>query len=260
MIVTISDSEVLVKSNDNDTLESVMEDAIVLSSIEEPLCVSIDHRLFENAKLIKSCTPNISSFIEQLIGKTQRPSSGINLLKELELLQVVFPVLHNCIGVFQPVGHGAKEDVYSHLIATCDAIPKGRVALRFAALFHDIAKPIVQTIDGDRVYFKKHEILGSKIAYEFLASIGFTTALTIPVSRLIRHHMFYFKLSGGVTKKSTIEKWYRRVKPIFFDLMILRLADRAGNSSKQDKPLVTYEMKLLMDMLTEIEREALPGK
>jgi poly(A) polymerase/tRNA nucleotidyltransferase (CCA-adding enzyme) len=180
--------------------------------------------------------------------KTTKPSKCMEAMKETGLLQYVIPPLAECIGVEQNRYHG--EDVYEHCIAVCDNLPPDRPILRLVGLLHDCGKPITKEGTGDSCSFYNHEVKGARLAYQFMRDYKFTNSDCEYASLMIRHHMFHFDRS---TKRKTIKRWLRKVGGLYQDLLMLRMADRAGNKAKASKALVTSHMMDLMHKIAEIE-------
>ena len=100
---------------------------------------------------------------------TDKPSISLEYLRITGLMDYIFPELLTGYKVIQNRFH--RYDVYYHNLYTCDAAPQDNYIIRFAALFHDIAKPQTKREKEEELNensFYNHEILGSKIAYKIL--------------------------------------------------------------------------------------------
>lgn len=93
----------------------------------------------------------------------------------------------------------AEGDVWTHTELVCEALQTlpewpdlpslDRVALSWAALLHDVAKPRVTSLDENgRLRSPGHGRLGSRIARELLAEFGAGYSLRETVCELIRYH------------------------------------------------------------------------
>jgi tRNA nucleotidyltransferase (CCA-adding enzyme) len=183
--------------------------------------------------------------------KTEFPSIFWRNLKNTNLLEYIMPDLAKGIGCTQNEYH--TEDVFDHLLRCLDesvAITNDPT-IRLAALFHDIAKPHTKAIGTDgNITFHKHETVGANIVYEWMLRYKFPKKEAIKVSKLVRHHQWYFKED---TSDITLRRWLRDIgKDIWKDLITLRMIDRAGNLKKQGFPLVTKEMQTLIDRVENI--------
>ena len=94
-----------------------------------------------------------------------QPSWGINLLKDAGLLQYFLPELLNLQGVEVVNGRGHKDN-YLHTLEVVDKIARvsNNLWLIWAALLHDIAKPVTKRYDEKIGWtFHSHEFVGSKM-------------------------------------------------------------------------------------------------
>ncbi|MCK4798887.1 MAG: HD domain-containing protein [Spirochaetes bacterium] len=183
---------------------------------------------------------------------SQKPSIGLEYIRISGLMQYILPELLNCYEVVQNRFH--KYDVYYHSIYTCDAAPSDNYIIRFAALFHDIAKPQTKREKDeaeDENSFYNHEVIGARIAYRILKRFKFKNEDTKKISHLIKHHMFYY------TKEWTdgaVRRFIRNVDlENLDDLFTLREADRAGNGMKQGIPIVYHKFKERINKILEID-------
>lgn len=94
-----------------------------------------------------------------------RPSIGFELLELTGLLELIFPELHRLKGVERRGPH-AHKDNFQHTLKVLDnvAAKSSDLWLRWAALFHDIAKPQCKAYDPKSGFsFHGHEVAGSKM-------------------------------------------------------------------------------------------------
>jgi len=88
-----------------------------------------------------------------------------------------------------------KYDVYYHNLHSCDAGPRDNYPVRFAALFHDMAKPRTGRSKGDGEdgnTFYNHEVIGCRVAKKVMRRLKFSTNDINKITHLIRHHMFFY--------------------------------------------------------------------
>ncbi len=166
-----------------------------------------------------------------------RPSLGVEAMREGGLLPFVWPEIAEGIGVEQNVYHA--YDVYTHNLATLDAAEAGSVALRIAALLHDVAKP--RTKDGPHFY--RHEIVGAEMAREMLDRLRFANDLSDDVVRLVRHHMY---AADPAQEAKTIRRFIRRIgTDLLENQFALRAADIAGSGlPKRDGSNEAYQARV----------------
>jgi tRNA nucleotidyltransferase (CCA-adding enzyme) len=158
-----------------------------------------------------------------------RPSVGWNLLRDAGLLALWMPELQRCVGVPQNRWHAF--DVYEHSVRACDAAPRERSRVRWAALLHDIGKPDTRVERGeDEASFYGHETVGAAKTMVLLERLRFPLAERDAIIRLVRDHMFEYRAEWT---DAAVRRWLRRVTPeAVEDLFALRQADAAAKSTE----------------------------
>ncbi|MGI6878528.1 CCA tRNA nucleotidyltransferase [Microbacterium sp. gxy059] len=132
--------------------------------------------------------------------------------------------------------HHHHKDVYEHSLTVLrQAIDLERernpgadpdVALRLAALLHDIGKPRTRKLeDGGAVTFHHHDIVGSRMARKRLQKLKYDTATIQSVSRLIELHLRFFGYAEGAWTDSAVRRYVRDAGPELERLHILTRAD-----------------------------------
>jgi poly(A) polymerase len=118
------------------------------------------------------------------------PAKGLDLLVELGLMEWIIPEVLELRGVSQQVQPRvpASKDVYTHVLRVVER-SSPRLACRWSALLHDIAKPRTKTIEDNKVHFFGHEDVGAVMAREILKRLHFDRDFIEKVSRIVRLHM-----------------------------------------------------------------------
>jgi putative nucleotidyltransferase with HDIG domain len=121
--------------------------------------------LKRNAYRIKIISAErISEELNKIL-KSNKPSIGFNLLFDTGILQLIFPELAAMHGV--EVMHGkAHKDNFYHTLMVLDQVCQysDDLWLRWAALLHDIAKPVTKRFDPVHGWtFHGHEDKGSRM-------------------------------------------------------------------------------------------------
>ncbi len=173
------------------------------------------------APLVREVSPErIADELTKLLTRAERPSVGLELLRETGVLAFVWPELVEGYGVEQNEWHA--YDVWRHNLATLDAA-RSDLTERLAALLHDVGKP--RTKVGPTFY--RHEIVGEGLAREMLTRLRFPGHVIDDVTALVRHHMFQ---TGPELTPAAIRRFVRRVGPERLDrLFALREADVRGS-------------------------------
>src|SRR5437660_8921986 len=121
---------------------------------------------------------------------SSHPAKGLDLLVELSLIEWIIPEVLELRGVRQQVQLRvpASKDVYTHVLRVVER-SSPRLATRWAALLHDIAKPRTKTVEDNKVHFFGHEDIGAIMAREILKRLHFDRDFIESVSRIVRLHM-----------------------------------------------------------------------
>ena len=88
--------------------------------------------------------------------RTDKPSIGLVILQKTGLMKIIFPEIHVMYGMDQ-TKEWHHKDIFAHTMQVVDNSAKlsEKMELRFAALVHDIAKPITRRIDKKKGYTEK---------------------------------------------------------------------------------------------------------
>jgi poly(A) polymerase/tRNA nucleotidyltransferase (CCA-adding enzyme) len=181
------------------------------------------------APLVATVSPErIRDELAKFMTYAERPSIGLELMRAGGLLPFVLPEIAEGIGVEQNEYHA--YDVYRHNLATLDATPPGDLALRVAALLHDVGKP--RTKDGPHFY--RHELVGADIATDLLSRLRFSNEHVEAVTRLVRHHMY---AADPSQEARTMRRFIRRVGTDLLERQFaLRAADIVGSGLPKRGP------------------------
>ncbi|MBU8933376.1 MAG: CCA tRNA nucleotidyltransferase [candidate division Zixibacteria bacterium] len=174
----------------------------------------------KHAHLIKTVSSErIADELTKLLTLAPKPSIGFRLMESSGLLKHVLPELQNCIAVDQPGGYH-KYDVFGHIVRTVDVCPPN-LALRWAAVFHDINKPQAKRVVGEGATFYGHEVQSARTAECVLKRLRYSHDLIADVKILVERHMF----TTDVSPKG-LRRLVKRVGvPLIYNLLDLRRAD-----------------------------------
>jgi poly(A) polymerase/tRNA nucleotidyltransferase (CCA-adding enzyme) len=174
---------------------------------------------------------------------------GIELLREFGILKYILPeLLENC-GVSQNKHH--IYDCYTHAIKSLEYAVKKNFAfqVRLASLLHDIAKPRVKSGQGENATFYNHEIVGTKIVFQILNRLKFSSKEIEKITKLVRYHQFYYNVDE--VKEASIRRLIKNVGPENIEeLLQVRMADRIGSGVPKAEPYKLRHFKYLVDKVS----------
>lgn len=183
---------------------------------------------------------------------SKNPFRGLELLRKTGVLSLIIPELMQGFGVNQNKFH--KYDVYYHILHTVQSVEpleteELTLLVRLAALFHDIAKPMVQkkvSKQDDPVYYN-HEVVGANVAKKIMKRLKYSNYEIDFVTLLVRQHMFYYQdeWTDGAVRRFMRAIGVDNIKP----LLRLREADRLGSGNRKDK-----ESKAIPKLLSRIDK------
>lgn len=185
--------------------------------------------------------------------ETEKPAQGILMLKEFKLLRHIIPELELGIGITQNKHH--IYTVFEHCLLSLEYSRPG-LALRLAALLHDIAKPYVKQGQGRDATFYNHDFLGAQWAIKILARLRFPKKIIKKTSVLIRNHMFLS--DPDKITEAGVRRLIRRVGSANIkDLLNLRIADRLGSGVAKARP---YRLRYFEYLINKVCKDPISVK
>jgi poly(A) polymerase len=115
---------------------------------------------------------------------------GMELLRQSGLMRALLPEVEGLIGCEQPANFHPEGDVYRHTMLALSMLEYGCTeTLAFGVLFHDIAKPLTRSEDGEKVTFYGHMERGAEIATATLQRLKRSRLVQDRVHYLVRYHL-----------------------------------------------------------------------
>jgi tRNA nucleotidyltransferase (CCA-adding enzyme) len=151
--------------------------------------------------------------VEKLLLRAPRPSLGLHLARDLEVVSRLWPALEALAACPQDPAWHPEGDVWTHTAMVVDEAAKRKamfsypeqVALMLGALLHDIGKPLVTAeIDG-RIKSPGHETEGLPLATAILDALQVHTLDGYPVRQQVLGLVAWHMLPGA---------WWKAPEPV----------------------------------------------
>jgi poly(A) polymerase/tRNA nucleotidyltransferase (CCA-adding enzyme) len=189
-----------------------------------------------------------------------QPAKALRLARDTGVLVHVLPEFVPAIGFDQESRyHDMTVDEHTFAVVQATADAKRVLAVRLAALFHDLGKPLAawRGTDGRLHYYAKpgfaahgHDQVGADLANEALLRLRYPNALRKQVVRIVRRHMF----QPGKGDARRARRFLRRNGEIAFDLLDHKRADLLGKRGTEGEPPPLDEIEAL-DRFREVVKQ-----
>ncbi len=168
-----------------------------------------------------------------LLGK--HPAKALRIARDTGVLVPMLPEFELAIGFQQESRyHDLTVDEHTFAVVQAAADAGASLAVRLAALFHDLGKPHVAWRGTDnRLHYyarpgysaRSHEQVSAELAAQALSRLRYPNELRSRVLRIVRAHMFDPARSDPVRARRMLSRYGRRLT---FDLLDHKEADLRG--------------------------------
>jgi tRNA nucleotidyltransferase (CCA-adding enzyme) len=174
-------------------------------------------------------------------------AEGIELLRELKLLEYFLPELEKGYGVGQNRHH--IYTIWEHSVLSLKNCPSKKLEVRLATLFHDIAKPETKRGEGAFSTFYNHDHVGARVVEQILQRLKYSSDAVKKVRLLVDNHMFYYNVDE--VGASSVRRLVRKVGlENIDDLIDLRVGDRLGSGVPKAVPYKLRHFKYMVDKIS----------
>ena len=190
---------------------------------------------------------------------TNKPSTGLTILQKTGLMKIIFPEIDVMYGMEQsPEWH--HKDIFAHTLNVVDNSAKlsKKMKLRFAALVHDIAKPITRRIDKNKGYtFHGHDAIGEKMLDTVSKRMKLPNELKNYLKKLTLLHLRPIALVKDVVTDSAVRRLMVAAGEDLDDLMLLCRADITTKNPKRVKKYMANFIKVEEKMDKVVQKDSM---
>ncbi|MBN1540694.1 HD domain-containing protein [candidate division KSB1 bacterium] len=174
---------------------------------------------------------------EELFGilKSDRPSVGLAPMDESGVLDSVLPEIAQLRG-FEQIGKYQHKDVLLHTFKVVDNVARvsDSLNLRFAALYHDVAKPVTKEFRPDVGWtFHGHEEIGARMMERIGKRLKLSKNMLNYTKKMIRLHLRPIHLAEEGVTDSAIRRLVVQAGDDLDDLILLCRADITSQNPRR---------------------------
>ena len=237
----------------------------------------------QRALIIAPAPERISHELDLILASSQAYRACAEMAKT-GLLGEILPELQAGAGMVQPASHhldvlGHSLDTLRHMeelivspaarfpghgerLAAYLATGRNRVRLKWAALLHDLGKPVTRAVNAerdDRITFHNHDLAGADLFRAVARRLRWGNDDTEQIARLIGAHMRPFHLAN-VARASTLTlraaiRLVRAAGDSLPGLLLLAMADALAGQGPERVTGMEEELADLYDHLERVRAE-----
>ena len=134
--------------------------------------------------------------------------------------------------------------------------------LRFAALMHDIAKPLTRAVSDDgRIGFPGHDVRGAAMARAILARLHAAERVRAQVEALTRNHLrLGFLVHEAPLSRRALYGYLDACDRVAADVTVLSVADRLATRGERAEVAIARHLELAREVIGEALRWQRDGR